>query len=49
MRSLSRSNGERSYRLTSDQIGLYQPEVDNIRAALDWAFLPTGDAPSASS
>lgn len=28
-----------------DGIGTYRREVDNLRAALDWAFSPEGDAP----
>jgi predicted ATPase len=28
-----------------DWLGIYSAELDNVRAALDWAFSPEGDAP----
>jgi tetratricopeptide (TPR) repeat protein len=28
----------------ADWLAIYQPELDNVRAALDWALGPTGDA-----
>ena len=42
VRFLSSLNRERSWHLTPAQISLFQPDADNIRAALDWAFLPRG-------
>jgi predicted ATPase/DNA-binding winged helix-turn-helix (wHTH) protein len=34
---------------TSEWLAVYAPEIDNIRAALDWAFAPGGDASTGSA
>jgi predicted ATPase len=39
-----RAEGEWETRSTADWLGAYGPELDNLRAALDWAFSPAGDA-----
>jgi predicted ATPase len=32
-------------RISVDDVARYGREIDNVRAALDWSFSPTGDAP----
>ncbi len=38
-----RAEGEAVVRPTAEWIADYAPEIDNLRAALDWAFSPGGD------
>ncbi len=38
-----RAEGESTARLTVEWLAEYAPEIDNLRAALDWAFSPSGD------
>jgi hypothetical protein len=41
---LKRANSETTTRSMTDWLGLYGPHLDNIRAALEWAFSSNGDA-----
>ncbi|HZB93019.1 MAG TPA: winged helix-turn-helix domain-containing protein, partial [Stellaceae bacterium] len=38
-----RAEGELAARPTGEWLGNYAREIDNLRAALDWAFSPSGD------
>jgi predicted ATPase/DNA-binding winged helix-turn-helix (wHTH) protein len=40
---LTRDEGEWEARPTAEWLAVYGPKVDNLRAALDWAFSPSGD------
>src|SRR3984957_339784 len=40
----ARAEAETPARTTGDWLADYAPEVDNLRAALDWAFSPGGEA-----
>ena len=40
----SRAEAEAPARVTGDWLADYAQEIDNLRAALDWAFSPTGEA-----
>src|SRR5260370_15896219 len=42
-RLFERAEGESTARLTVEWLAEYAPEIDNLRAALDWAFSPSGD------
>ena len=37
-------DGEAEARPMAEWLALYRPRIDNLRAALDWAFSPGGDA-----
>jgi predicted ATPase/DNA-binding winged helix-turn-helix (wHTH) protein len=39
-----KAEGEAPARPSTEWLTEYAPEIDNLRAALDWAFLPGGDA-----
>jgi predicted ATPase/DNA-binding winged helix-turn-helix (wHTH) protein len=39
-----RAEAECETRATADWLAEYAPKIDNLRAALDWAFSPEGDA-----
>ena len=39
-----RAEGEAAARPTGEWLADYAREIDNLRAALDWAFSPGGDA-----
>ena len=39
-----RAASEWETRLTPEWLAAYSPRIDNVRAALDWAFSPNGDA-----
>jgi predicted ATPase/DNA-binding winged helix-turn-helix (wHTH) protein len=41
---LERATSEESTRSITDWLSVYGREVDDVRAALDWAFSPSGDA-----
>src|SRR4051812_10435502 len=43
-RLFARAEAEAPTRTTSDWLADYAPEIDNLRAALDWAFSPGGPA-----
>jgi predicted ATPase/DNA-binding winged helix-turn-helix (wHTH) protein len=43
-RLFARAEAEAPTRTTSDWLADYAPEIDNLRAALDWAFSPGGQA-----
>jgi predicted ATPase/DNA-binding winged helix-turn-helix (wHTH) protein len=38
------AEGEAEARPMAEWLALYRPRIDNLRAALDWAFSPIGDA-----
>jgi predicted ATPase len=38
------AKGEAEARPMAEWLALYRPRIDNLRAALDWAFSPIGDA-----
>jgi predicted ATPase/DNA-binding winged helix-turn-helix (wHTH) protein len=38
------AEAESETRPTAEWIAVYRPQIDNLRAALDWAFSPGGDA-----
>ncbi|MEJ0028395.1 MAG: winged helix-turn-helix domain-containing protein [Rhizomicrobium sp.] len=40
-----RAAAESETRTTTEWLAAYEPEIDNVRAALDWAFSPGGDLP----
>src|SRR6266851_5027471 len=42
-RLFERAEGESTARLTVEWLAEFAPEIDNLRAALDWAFSPSGD------
>src|SRR3989441_2776154 len=39
-----RADAEWETRPTAEWLAAYRPQIDNLRAALDWAFSPGGDA-----
>jgi predicted ATPase len=39
-----RAEAESAMRAAADWLAAYRPQMDNLRAALDWAFSPAGDA-----
>jgi predicted ATPase/DNA-binding winged helix-turn-helix (wHTH) protein len=42
----ARAEADPSARTSSEWLANYAPEIDNLRAALDWAFTPGGEAPT---
>ena len=41
--TFSRAEGAAAGRSTSEWLADYSREIDNLRAALDWSFSPSGD------